>query len=258
MAIYRSVQMSFWTDSKVVDNFTPEDRYFYLYLLTNPHTNLCGCYELSLRQVSNETGYKEDVIKRLIKRMQEEHKVIVYDSETKEILLINWNRFNWTNSEKFRKPLWKEIERVKKPEFKSYLSDLFKGIDTVSIPYPYGSDTSVTVTVTDTVTVSDTDTDTVTVINQKKKKESYGDHGLVKLTIDEHDKLVRDYGAETAKEAIDFLDSYIADKGYKSKSNYDAIKRWVINAVRERKGKQEQKTRSESIDDFFKERISGG
>ena len=55
MAIYRSIQMSFWTDSKVVDEFTPEDRYFYLYLFTNPHTNLAGCYELSLKQASVET-----------------------------------------------------------------------------------------------------------------------------------------------------------------------------------------------------------
>ena len=66
MAIYRNVIMSFWTDSKVVDDFTPEDKFFYLYLITNPHTNLCGCYEVSLKQMANETGYNEDTIKRLI------------------------------------------------------------------------------------------------------------------------------------------------------------------------------------------------
>ena len=40
MAIYRNVQLSFWTDNKVEDDFTPEDKYFYLYLLTNPQTGL--------------------------------------------------------------------------------------------------------------------------------------------------------------------------------------------------------------------------
>ena len=49
MAIYRNVQTSFWTDVKIADDFNPEDRYFYLYLFTNPHTNLCGCYEVSVR-----------------------------------------------------------------------------------------------------------------------------------------------------------------------------------------------------------------
>lgn len=27
MAIYRNVQLSFWTDNKVEDDFTPEDKY---------------------------------------------------------------------------------------------------------------------------------------------------------------------------------------------------------------------------------------
>lgn len=38
MASYRNISMDFWTDSKVVDDFTPEDRYIYLYCMTNPHT----------------------------------------------------------------------------------------------------------------------------------------------------------------------------------------------------------------------------
>ena len=44
MAIYRNLHISFWTDNKVEDDFTPEDKYFYAYLLTNPQTNICGCY----------------------------------------------------------------------------------------------------------------------------------------------------------------------------------------------------------------------
>ena len=35
MASYRNISMDFWTDSKVVDDFTPEDRYIYLYCMTN-------------------------------------------------------------------------------------------------------------------------------------------------------------------------------------------------------------------------------
>ena len=33
MASYRNISMDFWTDSKVVDDFTPEDRYIYLYCI---------------------------------------------------------------------------------------------------------------------------------------------------------------------------------------------------------------------------------
>lgn len=156
MAIYRNIQMAFWTDIKVVDDFTPEDKFFYLYLLTNPHTNLCGCYEISVKQMENETGYSRDTVEKLLKRFAEVHKVAYYSQDTKELLVLNWHKYNWTASEKFRKPLLKEINSVKNDNFKGYLLDLFSGTDTVSLPYPYGSDTTVTVSVTDTVTVSDT------------------------------------------------------------------------------------------------------
>ena len=160
MAIYRTVSMSFWTDNKVIDDFTPEDRYFYLYLFTNPHTNLCGCYEVSFKQIANETGYNKDTVEHLIERFEKVHGVLRFSKKTKEVLLLNWSKYNWTSSEKFRKPLLKEIENVKNSDFKSFLNELYNNEDTVSIPYQYGIDTSVTVT--DTVTVSNSDTVSVT------------------------------------------------------------------------------------------------
>lgn len=141
--------MTFWTDTKVADNFTPEDKYFYLYLMTNPHTNLCGCYELSLSQAANETGYTRETILRILKRMEEVHNVVRYSSETKEVLILNWSKYNWTKSKDFQKPLQQELESVKNLDFKDYLETEFDLIKTVITPSqdPPGT----TVTVTDTV-----------------------------------------------------------------------------------------------------------
>ena len=161
MAIYRNIQMSFWTDTKVADDFTPEDRYFYLYLFTNPHTNLAGCYEISVRQMVNETGYSKDTIERLIDRFAFTHRVIEYAATTKEMLLLNWHKYNWTKSSDFRKALKKEIDNVKYPEFKGFLMDLYDGVETVPRPSLDGVGT--------TVTVTDTVSDTITV----NKKENY-------------------------------------------------------------------------------------
>lgn len=164
MAIYRTVSLTFWTDAKIVDDFTPEDRYFYLYLFTNTHSNLCGCYEVSRRQMANETGYSIETIERLLDRFEKIHEVIVYSKETKEVLLLNWHKYNWTKSEKFRKPLLANINAVKNYSFRDYLTRLFNGeddgyrIDTKCIDTNC-SDTSVTVT--DTVSVTDTVTDNV-------------------------------------------------------------------------------------------------
>ena len=68
MALYRIVCMTFWTDTKIADEFTPEDKYFYLYLFTNPHTNLAGCYEIGIKQIANEIGYKVETVKNLLDR----------------------------------------------------------------------------------------------------------------------------------------------------------------------------------------------
>ena len=64
MAIFRSVHLSFWTDTKVVDNFTPEDKYFMLYCLTNSYTNICGCYEISIKQMSLDLGYSKESVEK--------------------------------------------------------------------------------------------------------------------------------------------------------------------------------------------------
>lgn len=166
MAIYRNVQLSFWTDSKVVDDFTPEDKYFYLYLLTNPHTNLIGCYEVSLKQMSDETGYNKDTIERLLNRMAEIHNVIRYNKQTKEVYLLNWGKHNWTKSEKLDKPLLSQISNVKDIYFRQELTELFNSRkDTVTIPYPYPMDTTVTVTVTDTNTVTDSNSNNKEIIS---------------------------------------------------------------------------------------------
>ena len=215
MAIYRNVNITFWTDSKVVDDFTPEDRYFYLYLFTNPHTNLAGCYEVSMKQIANETGYSTETVERLIGRFQSVHRVIAYDRKTKELLLLNWSRYNWTKSDKLRTALSKEIESVKTDGFREYLSKIFGGADTVSIPYPYGMDT------TDTVT----DTDSVSDIKKKPKKHKHGEYTNVLLTDEELDKLKTEYS--DWEDRIERLSSYIASTGKSYKSHYATIRNWA-------------------------------
>lgn len=151
MAIYRNINTTFWTDTKVADEFTPEDKYFMLYCLTNNYTNLCGCYEISIKQMSRDTGYNEETIEKLLDRFKNVHKIIFYNKENKEILIKNWYKYNWTKSEKLDKPLLKEIESIKTFDFKVFVANEYNKRDTVSIPYVYPMDTTVSVTVSDTI-----------------------------------------------------------------------------------------------------------
>ena len=127
------------------DDFTPEDKYFYLYILTNPHTNICGCYEISMKQMVRETGYNEDTVKRLLNRMEYVHNVIQYDKNTKEVLVPKWGKYNWCNSPKTKEGAVKSVENIKSNRFRKFVSD------TLCIGYEYPMNTSVTDTVTDTV-----------------------------------------------------------------------------------------------------------
>ena len=172
MAIYRSVQMSFWTDTKVVDEFTPEDKYFYLYLFTNPHTNLCGCYEISITQMSTELGYSKDTIGRLIERFEKIHKVALYQASTKEILLINWHKYNWNVSPKLDKPLYSNIEKIKCNEFHDYLASVYNQRATIeeNIPYRYGIEKKeypMDTTITNTIPITNSISNNNSITNNK-------------------------------------------------------------------------------------------
>ena len=73
-------------------------------------------------------------------------------------------------------------------------------------------------------------------------KKKYGAYSRVALTDDEYNRLCVDYGQERTEKAIDFLDGYIEEKGYKSKSHNLALRRWVFDAVKERDSKNRNKT----------------
>lgn len=88
--MFRVVSTDFWTDPLVVDAFSPEDKYFMLYLLTNPHTKQCGIYQLNIKTAAFETGYSVDTIACLLERFENKYDRIVYNRETQEIGIYNY------------------------------------------------------------------------------------------------------------------------------------------------------------------------
>jgi hypothetical protein len=63
VAIYRQVHVDFWQDGFVLD-LTPEEKYFFLYLMTNSKTTQCGIYELPKRIIETETGYNRETVEK--------------------------------------------------------------------------------------------------------------------------------------------------------------------------------------------------
>ena len=222
MAIFRNVHVTFWTDPKIVDDFSPEDKYFYVYLLTNPHTNLCGCYEISMKQMSDELGYNKETIEKLIDRFHKIHNVLDYNKETKEMLVYNWSKYNWTKSPKFQTALLKEIPQVKCPRFSDFLNGKLNG-DTVSIAYEYGIDTTDTDTVADTDSI--TDSNIVKKESKKVQKHKYGEYNNVLLNDEELDKLKTEFS--DYEQRIERLSSYMASTGKSYKNHLATIRNWA-------------------------------
>lgn len=73
---------------------------------------------------------------------------------------------------------------------------------------------------------------------KRQSKHTHGKYKNVLLTDDELSKLTSEYGESMTGELIVFLDEYIEMKGYKAKSHYLAIKKWVVDAVNERREKK--------------------
>lgn len=111
MAVYRHVHIDFWQDGFILD-LTPEEKYFYMYLMTNSKTSQCGIYELPKRIIETETGYNRETVEKLIARF-EGYKKIVYCEDSKEIFIVNWIKHNKPSSPKVRKCVEKELKSVK-------------------------------------------------------------------------------------------------------------------------------------------------
>jgi hypothetical protein len=132
LAIYRQVHISFWQDDFVLD-LTPEEKYFYLYLMTNSKTTQCGIYELPKKIIEFETGYNRETVDKLLDRFVGYGKIL-YCEDTKEIMIVNWIKHNWSTSPKVQSKITKELKDVKNKEFLSRF-------DSVCIQYGYCSDT---------------------------------------------------------------------------------------------------------------------
>lgn len=121
MAVYRQIHTSFWQDPFVLE-LTPEEKYFYLYLMTNSKTTQCGVYELTKKVMELETGYNRETIDKLLARFIEYGK-IEYSEESKEILIKNWLKYNGSKSPKVIACIEKELREIKCLEFLRYCMD---------------------------------------------------------------------------------------------------------------------------------------
>lgn len=111
MATQRYISTSFW-DDRWIRSLNPADRYLYLYLMTNPLTNIAGVYEITMDRIAFDTGYDERTLRPMLDRFAEAGKAVFFHDE--------WMIL----------PRWPKHQRVKKGD------NVKKGIDRILADLP--------------------------------------------------------------------------------------------------------------------------
>ncbi|KAB2441393.1 DnaD domain-containing protein [Bacillus luti] len=159
MAVYRPVQVSFWQDAKVIEEMTPEDKLFNLYLLTNPCTTQIGVYQITKKQMAFDLGYSMESVNALLDRFENHHKLVKYNAETRELAIINWGKYNLNRG-------GKPIEDCVRKEL-----DGVSDISLIHLVTPKVKNDKIRVIFEEFLAVNDTCHDTSTISGQKEKEK---------------------------------------------------------------------------------------
>lgn len=133
MGVKRIVDIDFWNDDKVVELFSPEDKLFMLYLMTNPHTTQLGIYAINKKIMAFELGYSIDTISVLLERFENKYNMIKYSNETNEVAIKNYLKYSIIKGGKpVEDCLEKEIKQVKNKELLKYVFKNLNGCESLN------------------------------------------------------------------------------------------------------------------------------
>ena len=93
MSKLRCVNTKYWDDTYII-SLDPIEKLLFLYFLTNPLTNICGIYEISLRRIAFDTGIDSEMINKILKRFSRDKKIHYVDGW---ICIINFQKHQIMN-----------------------------------------------------------------------------------------------------------------------------------------------------------------
>ncbi|MDQ1000399.1 hypothetical protein QFZ28_000799 [Neobacillus niacini] len=122
MVEYAMVNDDFWSTPDSV--MSPQDKYFYFYLLTNSNINHIGIYQISKKQMAFDLGYSIDVVHILMERFIKHYKLIRYNPEMRELAIKNWGKHNvYNDSKPLLDRIYSELKNVSDPSLIHYVSE---------------------------------------------------------------------------------------------------------------------------------------
>jgi len=86
MATQRYISTSFW-DDEWIQTLDPSEKLLYLYLLTNPLTNIAGVYKITVRRICFDTGFNADTVGHILAKFEKAGKAYLHKGY---IILPTW------------------------------------------------------------------------------------------------------------------------------------------------------------------------
>lgn len=105
------IERDFWNDEQIIDEYSPEDKLFMMYLFTCPRGNSIGIFKMPIKLMAFEIGYSPEAIRTLIDRFMNKYGRITYDYEVQEIAIHHALKYTIN---KGGKPMEEMIERMLK------------------------------------------------------------------------------------------------------------------------------------------------
>jgi hypothetical protein len=75
----RSVNTRFWEDP-FIESLSPTEKLLFIYLLTNPLTNLIGIYEITIKRISYDTGITKENVEKGLKGFERVRKAFFIEN----------------------------------------------------------------------------------------------------------------------------------------------------------------------------------
>lgn len=123
MEVFTKVERGYWQDEFILE-LTPEQKFFYLYLMTNNKVNTLGAYVFPLTMSTVELGYNKETVLKLLDHFAQAGKII-WDETTKEVFLLNWPKRNWNKKTATLRALKKDFSALKSPVLRETVALLF-------------------------------------------------------------------------------------------------------------------------------------
>lgn len=159
-------------------------------------------------------------------------KIFVISFETGICVIKHWRIHNYIQNDRYTPTTYtKEKSTLFLEENKAYTENKQDCIQNVSTMYTQ-----------DSIDKNSIDKNSIVYIEpESETKHKYGEYQKVLLTDKQLEKLKKDYGEEDTLKAINHLDSYIQEKGYKSKDHNLTLRRWVFDAIKKQNNNQPKK-----------------